>query len=105
MKKLIAVSVFSVLGLTSVNSYANCALAAVKNAPSLPSLEASQSADVAALKLEVETYLDHASQRLEACGGYSEDFIYNVALTRLEQTAEQYNALVRRHNQMLVSAK
>jgi len=105
MKKLIAVSVFSALALTSLNGYANCALAAVKDFPRLPALEASQSQEVAALKATVDMYLERATQNLESCGGYSEDFFYNAAVTRLEKTAEHYNALVRHHNQMLVSAK
>ncbi len=105
MKKLIVVSVLSILGLTSVNSYANCAFSAVKNAPYLPDIESSQSEDLTNLKITVEAYLDLGAQRLNDCGKFSDSFHHNIAVTRLEQTAEHYNALVRHHNQMLVSAK
>ena len=105
MKKLMLVSVFSVLTLTSINSFANCALAAVMNPPALPALEASRSEDMSALKFEVETYVNRATAGLEVCEGFSDDFVYNAAVTRLEKTAEHFNALVRQHKQLQISAK
>tara|TARA_R110001583_G_scaffold37477_9_gene122091 strand:+ start:418 stop:735 length:318 start_codon:yes stop_codon:yes gene_type:complete len=105
MKKLILGSVLAALAFVSLNSYANCALAAVMNPPSLPEVSASAIEDMPNLKFAVEEYLDRASQGLEVCEGYSDDFVYNAAVARLEETADHYNQLVRYHKQLQVSAK
>ncbi|WP_373089613.1 hypothetical protein [Zhongshania sp.] len=105
MKKLILGSVLAALAFASLNSYANCALAAVMNPPSLPEVNASAVEDMPNLRFAVKEYLDRASQRLEVCEGYSDDFVYNVAVARLEETADHYNQLVRYHKQLQVSAK
>ena len=105
MKKFVLASVMSVLSLASLNSHANCALAAVMNPPKLPALEVSRFEDMPALKFEVESYVNRATEGLEVCEGYSDDFVYNAAVARLEKTAEHYNALVRQHRQLQISAK
>ncbi len=105
MKKLLLASAFTALAAVSLNSHANCALAAVMNPPSLPPVAASVAEDMPNLKFAVEEYLDRASQGLDVCAGYSDDFVYNAAVARLEKTADHYNALVRYHRQLQVSAK
>jgi hypothetical protein len=105
MKKLMLVVVFSALSLTSLTSYANCALAAVMNPPELPAFDASRTEDMPALKSQVERYLNRASEGLAVCEGYSDDFVYNAAVARLEKTADHYNALVRQHRLLQISAK
>lgn len=105
MKKLLLGSGFVFLAGMSLNSHANCALAAVMNPPTLPAVNESAVEELPELRFAVEEYLDRASKNLEFCAGYSADFVYNAAVTRLEKTAGHYNELVRYHRQLQISAK
>ena len=104
MKKLLMVSFLAVAALGTTQVYAYCAMQAVVSAPKIPAPEQSSFEQTLALRDAVETYISKAESRLQSCDSYTDAFVYNLAVQKINDVAEQFNTLARHHNQTLVSA-
>ncbi len=99
MKATLVAGLFATVLLSSP-AFAFCQLEATEGAPNIPATNSSR-AEVRALGEEVQRYIDEATARLAKCKDSSEGFLHNIAVLELEQTAQRYNALTRRHNQSI----
>ena len=102
MKSLSMGVIALVMYVSASSAHAACPMAAIMGAPALPAFSESSSEKVAAMRERVSQYIETASKRLESCPT-PDPFVYNYAVGRLENYAQQYNGLARRYNQRVAA--
>lgn len=102
MKTAVIGAMALVLYVSASSAHAACAMAAIMGAPKLPTFSESSIDDVATLRGQVDEYLQTASKRLTSCHA-SDPFVYNYAVGRLEDYAQQFNTLAQQYNRRVAA--
>lgn len=90
------------IGAFSHHSLADCSFMAIAGAPKMPEL-IPEPAEMRALQVEMQEFVTRAESRLEVCEKRAEPVLYNMAVSRLRDKVDRFNAIARRYNSVVLA--